>query len=518
MRVLLTVTVVLGLVVAAAGPAVAAPAAPPADLLAVVTLPSKDGLAGVAAFADRVQPGAGAMVGGLVAQGLGELAGPGSLEAVAAGKPLRLLVLEPPGGKTAVAVVVPVKDAKALARAVGPDVEVKSGRGWAVLGQPGTPARLAPWALSTLVAEKAPAVPTASLFPAALFAAHRAAIEQVGAQMVLGATTGAGATPEIGPMMGAMVDGMLAAFEATARLDVTIDATAERLVLDLAATPRPGTPLAALVAAQRPSRFPLLDRLPLDGATVFVAGRFASGPYQAAVMKAMQPLLAKSLGGTLDDKQRAALAGIWNAVEGELAFAGALGSPMAMIGLYAVADPKAVAAHMDTIASAFSAGMQTEVAGVVMRTKGGRDKTPIDGVTFRRSTTTFDYSKLSKADAAAKRAVQGDQMEARWAVWDDVVGYVTGGDALTSARRLVAVSRGKAKSAPPPPLVAAMLDEARARRDSLIMIMDVAAVAAQAAGKAPSSAGPVAIGIGFADTRAHLTLTLPSASVTAIKP
>ncbi len=528
------------LIALAAHRAEAAPAAQPADVLAVLTLPSIDRLGGVGDFADRIQPGSSVAVTAMLQPGLAELVGARGLDGIALGKPVRLVVLDPPGGSVTPVLVVPVRDGKALARAVGPGAKVRTARGWAVIGPAPAVARVAPWVLATLVLEKAPAAPTAAVFPAAILAAHRTAIDQLGPQMIAAMAAVPGSSPELNDMMTTIADGLIEGLESSARFDLHIEATADLASIDLAATPRRSTRLHALVAAQQPSTFPLLSRLPLDGAMVVAAGRWASGPLRPAFQKLMEPLFEKSLGHPLDDGERAAMNGMWDAVTGEIALTAVMnppapsagkpagrkqaaapaGPPMSMAALYQVTDAKVAASHADKLAAALAGGSTTDLGGVKLRMQISRDKAAIDGVKFIHSTMTFDYRGLGAAEAARMRATQGDRTEGRWGVWDDVMGFVGGPDSLAAARKLVAVSRGKAKAGPLPAALAALVDDARAHRDSIVFVYDVGALIATVSGKpassVPAGGAAFATSFGFADARAHLRVTVPSVAVTTL--
>ena len=520
MRGVLKVLVVAVVLVTGAAPALAAPPSRTADVLAVVTLPRQDSLDGLVAYADRVQPGAGTMIARAVPEGLPPMAGADALPGLDPARPVRVIVLDPPGGSSATAVLVPVRDGKALARGVGPRATVKQAGGWALIAPAAaTVKQLAPWALGPLAREPAPALPTATVFPKALFAAHRTQIEAMLAQI----TGQLAATPGMDADIAASVRaGLLAAtygLADSARIDLALDARADLAALDLAITPGAGTALASFVAAQRPTGFPLLARLPVERPQMLMAGHVVGGPYREPLVKAMLPLLARTLGRTVAPDEQALFVSMLDAFEGEFALTSTPGAPATMAALYQVSDPSALAPMLDRLYAMFGVALTTEIGGLGMRMQMVTDRTPIDGVRFRRQTVTYDYRKLPRAEADRQRALLGDRQETRAAAWDDVMGMVTGRDTLAPARQLVALSRGKAKAPSLPPAMSQLVDDARAHRDSLLMIMDLAAVMAQQQGKpAPAAPGVLGFLTGFADGRAHLRVVVPAATIQALRP
>jgi hypothetical protein len=94
-----------------------------------------------------------------------------------------------------------------------------------------------------------------------------------------------------------------------------------------------------------------------------------------------------------------------------------------------------------------------------------------------------------------------------------------GPDAVAAAGRAIDAARGKGARYSAPAEVAAMLAASRARKDSVVFVMDFGAFAAMA--QAPAAAklkGAMVMTAGFADGSMHLRLGLPVATVTSFKP
>jgi hypothetical protein len=95
--------------------------------------------------------------------------------------------------------------------------------------------------------------------------------------------------------------------------------------------------------------------------------------------------------------------------------------------------------------------------------------------------------------------------------WDDVVGLVLGPDSRRGAAALVESSRRPAPVRALPPRLAAILDDAQARGDSFIYVVDFQA----AAGK-PASGDGLWTSLGTAGATLHLRTGISAAQARAM--
>jgi hypothetical protein len=65
------------------------------------------------------------------------------------------------------------------------------------------------------------------------------------------------------------------------------------------------------------------------------------------------------------------------------------------------------------------------------------------------------------------------------------------------------------------PALAPLLAASRARRDSVVIVVDLPALAAEAVGRVVTGDVPLLISFGYADHRAHVRFAAPAATIAA---
>jgi hypothetical protein len=500
-------------VVAMSGPAEAKPKADraPADLMVSVALGPAATLRGMQAYIESIEPGAGAQLTDQVMRsGLAQAIGASSLDGVDPAAWLHVLVAD---GKN-LALLAKVADAKVLTTSARANHVMVAGE-WAVIGPRPLVQKIGPYALTTIATQPPPTAPTATIYVSHVLARYKAPLDQFRRQLASGmAQAGAGG---VGPLFEAYYDGLMSAVRDTERLIVTFDATAALASIDLALVPRPGSRLARFVAAQQPSDYALLDKLPAGNATFLLGGRFETGPYRDGMLDLMAAMYGTSSGADL----RAALGAVFKATTGEVAMAMSMpmspGAGLAMTQLFGLADPAAADKAIVRALDLFKAGRTMSIAGISTTTKSHPATTVHDGVTLRRYDTTHDVSKAPAAQRAAMEAmVKGMAASARIATFDSLGLIAVAPDSAAEAHRMIDAARGKGSRFIATPATADLIAGSRSRKDSMVIVLDLGAlVSAMTGGKV--GVQPVVMSIGFADRNAHFRVAAPAASVRAIK-
>jgi hypothetical protein len=488
---------------------------PPPVLLVDIALPTLDGgLAGVRQFADAVMPGASARIN---ERELLAAAGAGSLDGAAGDAPVHVLLVDPAKHERPLAVVVAVADAgklKAAADAAGATIRARSGV--AVVGPEPVVALVAEWALSELPRARPPTAPTATAFSAALLASYRTQIEGFGDSMkqTMAATAGGNATA--GEIMVAYARGIVWALENSEHIELGLDAGTGAASLTFGVAARKGSPLAAFIAAQTPSDFALLGRLPTGAAPMVMAGSWHLGPLRADFLAFMEKILVGFYGAPAS-AEMTSLLGAWaDAATGELAATIDMApGRMRMTQLVAVDDAKA----LHTATGAFFARyaqkpLQATSMGIKTTFTGKADAVTVDGVSFHRYTSAIDTAGLPPEQAQAA-TMFGKEHTGLVGTWDDVVGVTLGGD-QAAAKALVDASRGKGARLALPPRVAADLADARTRKESFYYYMDIGALvtaAVPAAAQVFSGSFGLTMAFGYRDDRGHMRFSVSAAEV-----
>jgi hypothetical protein len=488
---------------------------PPPALLVDVALPSLDGgLAGVRQFADAVQPGMSAMI---VERQLLAAAGVGSLDGAASDAPVHVLVVDPTQHERPMAVVVGVSDAnklKAAADAAGATIRARGGV--AVVGPEPVVALVAEWALATLPTAKAPTAPTATAFSATLLANYRTQIAGFGDTMkqTMAATAGGNATA--GEIMVAYANGIVWTLENSERLELVLDAGTAGASLTFAVTAKQGSPLAGFIAAQAPSDFALLAKLPAGGAPMVLAGSWRLGPLRADFLAFMEKILVGFYGAPASAEMTKLLTAWADAATGEIAATIDM-APGRMRMNQLVAVENGAAAHAATgafFAQYAQKPLAVDSMGIKTTFTGKANAITVDGVGFHRYTSTIDTKGLPPEQAQAA-TLFGKEHVGLVGAWDDVAGVTLGGD-QAGAKALVDASRGKGSPLVLPPRVAADLADVRARKESFYYYMDLGALmtaAVPAAAQVFSGSFGLTMAFGYQGERGHMRFAVSAAEV-----
>ena len=500
MRILVGCVVLLGLVVAGERAEAKGAAKPPASLIASVALGSDATLDTLKPFVDAIKPGVSPMLtGGMVRSQLASIVGASSLDGLDGSAGLYVLLVDD-GSTVAQVVVGKVKDEKALLDGAG-TARVSTQRGWAVIGAKPIVDQVAGFAFASIAPQPTPTVPTATVYVPNALARYRAQIGAARTSMYTAMTASGGA--DLASMTTGYLDGLFSMLEDSDRLVVTLDATKDLGAFDLAFVPRARSRLAAFVAAQRPSDYALLARLPAAGAPVIAAGHLESGPYREGMLDVMGQIYGR--GGAKDIM--AAISAVMKASTGDFAMTMSMGTgkPMAMAQLFGVADRARADKAIDAVLGSFKNGRTFESMNISTTIKTLPATTDHDGVTVKGYDVTYD---LSKAPAASRASLQASfpngTTTARVATFERV-GLLTMG---TDTDAAIDAARGKGPQLSPTGTLADFLASSRAHKDSVLFAMDLNMV-----GKLPGGARMVMFSLGFADGSSHMRFTMPTSVI-----
>jgi hypothetical protein len=315
----------------------------------------------------------------------------------------------------------------------------------------------------------------------------------------------------------AYLDGLMSIAADTDEERVTIDLDAANAAIDLELLPKPGSRLAAFVAAQQPSTFALMASMPAtradDAPGILLAGRLVGGPYRAGLLDAAGKLFAAPAMIAAIDKlaqsSTGEVAATWQVAADGLATA-------YVFGVIRAADANAA---ITTLVHAL-AGQSFTVNGVTSSYLS-LPSFAYHGVELSGYSTAFETAPTA-AGAAAARAMP-TAMTSYLGVAGDRAIAVAGTHSAEDIARVIDAVQGKAPTYVPPPAVTQLLADARTRKESMIVVLDLAALRSLMPGAARPAAGdgiptmaPSLIGLGFADHAAHLRITVPAASVAAM--
>ncbi len=507
------VMAVIGLCVAATSASAKGAAKSPPELIATIARGPASGLDGIRAFANAIQPGAGMMLTDQVLDSaLAQMAGATTLDGLDGTAPEYLLYLDD-GTQTGFVLVAKVSDAAKIT--VSDKATAQQANGWAAIGAPALVKKVSAWALAALPAQPAPTAPSVTID-----VAH--ALVRYKDELAMMQKMTAGIAQKGDPMGGFMqmyVDGLVGAAQDTDRIVATVEADKDDAALDVALVPRPGTRLAKFVAAQKPSDQALLDKLPPSAPTFVFAGHMESGPYR----KAMIDMMVRMYGGQGAKELVQITDAVMAASTGDVAMTMDMAPGKGFTGayLYGVADAKAVAKQIDKARDLMAKGRTFDVMGMKMTMTSAAAPTDHDGVSVRSFDIAYDAATLPAANRAAMQAMMGPDLTTHYGLgtFDQLGLFAMGNDAIAAAGKVIDAARGKGDHWKPTGAVASALAASKARKDSLVMLMDFGALAAMApqnGAKKPS--GQIVITLGFADGNAHLRMGMSAATIKSMKP
>ncbi len=493
------------------------PAPPDAVVVTVSTGSQSKATDAIRAYAEAIRPGSGTFVRAeLVADALAKQAGAESLGGLDLAGPVHLIVLD---GPARTVVVGKAADRAALEKGRG-GAHLVVRDGWALVGPKDAVELVASWAVPGLVATRPARALEATVYVDRLMTRHASEVtamrEAVASQMSAADPTGAAMAVEY----------MTALFNLagdSARLGVAFAIDAERADLDLALVPRPSTPLAGFISAQKPSDFALLESLPATTPTGMVmAGHVELGPYRQSAIALFTRMM--NFGDTGSDFGRAFTA-LAELATGDFAAGFTMGpSGASMVELVPVSDAAAAEKVVREVAAATAAGANVTAMGIRMTHTGHVDLAQHGGAVIHGVTTTVDLDSTPPLQRDMFARMYGNGGQRTNIAFPPGALIATIGE-LGLIEQAIDARAGKAARLRLSPEIAGLVKEARGRRDSLLFVIDMVsmigtlrAIAVPGAAPPPPAAGGpgFAIALGFADRAAHLRFTLRAETVRAL--
>ncbi|HEX4417947.1 MAG TPA: hypothetical protein VH165_08610, partial [Kofleriaceae bacterium] len=414
-------------------------------------------------------------------------------------------------GNPAITLLGKVSDAKKLTASAGAD-HLKLGAGWAAIGSQPMLDRLAPYALAALTPLPVPKSPTATVYVPQVLAKFQPQLSAVRAQMMTALVKSRSSA--MGSLMTTYIDGLASVGQDTERMIVTLDAAQDSAALDLAFLPRAKSRLATFTAAQRPSDYALLGKLPASTPSMLVGGRVDLGPYHDGFLAMMAAVLDPSSSKDL----LAAMEQLRKAMTGEIAMAlqFAPDTGMQMVQLFGTADAKSADQGISRMFDLFKAGRTVTIENMSTTTKANPTPIPYDGVALRSYDTTYDLSKATPEQRKATTMLSpSGAQHAMIATFDAVTLVMVSPDVLNDAKKAVDAARGKASGLAQTPAIRDLLAASRARKDSLAAILDLGRFVAAFAPGMNLGNQPMVMSFGAADHNAHIRIALPAATLRA---
>lgn len=500
MRTLALVTVLAASQVALAGN-------PPPELIAQVAITTGAGLKPVRDLVDAVKPGASAMITdqtlAMMFENMLHARGFAGVDVTG----YAYLLVDNTGG---LALLARVTDDKAVAKISG-DAQVKQKDHWAVIGPRKVLDEVSGYALDTLAKQPTPKAIGAQVFTQALLAKYGPYVEMM--KQVMASQNNGQIDPSF---INAELDGLVGMMRDTAVMNVGLDETQTAATLDVALVPSANSRLAKFVATQKPSSFGLLDKLPSVTAQALVAGHLETGPYHDALIDMMMKIYASGAGNELTKLVEQ----IMNKATGELAmtFDMTPGAGIAMTQLFAVSDAKAVEASVAQIVALFAKPKTFQVMGYGTTMTATPGLPAHDGVTVRGYDLTYDFSKLPAAQQQQMKALMPSTVHTRVAVFDGLGAFVIAPKADAEVAQAIDAERGKVGHFVSSGPVAELLNAAKARHDSMALVVDVGRLSAAFTHAAlpPGASTPGLVAIGAADKSLHLRFATTFATLKAL--
>lgn len=504
----------VGALAALAGSAPAAAqgkAAQPPELLMSVGIGPDNTLDSLRAYANTLQPGVGMMVTtAMLRHQIAGMVTATSLDGLDEKGTIYVLAVDGGPALKGAAVVGKIADDAKLTKGVAPAHLAKK-NGWAVIGPKLVAEKVAPFAFGSLAGQQIAGAPVATIYTANLMVRYKTEIEDARKKLIggLGAQGG-------GQMTGVMqtyFDGLLSALSDSERVIVTFDVTKDVAAADLAMVPKPGTRLAKVIALQQPSDYGLIAKLPATQAPALVAGRLDAGPYRAGMLEAMAQMYGP--GAPVAN----ALGAILKAATGDFAMTMSMGGPkgMEMTQLFGVSDTKLATRAIGAMLDAFKKPQTVTTMGMTATYTTNAKPTTYDGVQLPGLDVTYDLSKATpEAKATMEKMIPKTGMTSRVGLFDGLGVVTMSADSSAGAAAAIDAVRGKGKRYTPTAQIGDFLAGARARKESVALVMDIGALTGALTG-APTGAGAsgraMMLSMGFADKRAHLRITLPAATI-----
>jgi hypothetical protein len=453
-------------------------------------------LRGLAELAEAVQPGAGAAMeaSAFVEQLTSDFGGvPAS--AFDLEKPLYLLVLNQQASP--IVLVGAIADRDVLTKSLGEGAAMRVQRGYAAIGSPDALEVVAGYALTKLREEPVPPSLTIVLRFEQLMKSY--AGELISALRALPA-----AAPDVRAQKALELYASLleAVSQQIRTMRFVVEPSAAGLTMHIAVDALPDTTLEAFARAQTASDFALLREVSASEDDFFLAGRLDYSAFPSLPDETWALLL----GATLDE------ASATDAVRAHMKrWFGLMAGEIAMSGRYDDKERTSLRMHVRVADEAEARTLLTEWLDLIKRypaafkyRKPRVQTTRVQGVQLHTITAEFAGTP---EEQQMMESFYGPKLVSAMAVASGRLSMVIGQNAQRQLRDLLTP---KPATDEHPGIV-----DARARRESMVLYMDLAGLLSRALGKStPARTQPgVTMGLGFSDGTAEWRITVPTAQI-----
>jgi hypothetical protein len=486
----------------------ALPEVPPESVpvLAMVELPSGRNLGSAAAVLDAVQPGASAQAADAIPSMLISAVEVSSLDGADLDKPVRAVVLDPKKHPQPVVLLVTVKDAKALGQAVTAEkLVVRNDLG--LIGAPEAIKAAHDYAFGTLARREAPGGPYVVAYMAPILTSFRAEIDagktQLGALMTM--MSGGTGGDMLGKMLGLYIDGVVAMAEQTDRIEGRFTGQDALSGVELTMHARPDTTFAGFCKAQKADDFALVTMLPAHEAPpLIMAGRMALGPARKPFVAFGEAVIAAIWSNAITEETRGMIDAWLDLFTGRFAAeVTAIGVTPEMLQLVESTDgAKAADFSRQFMTSLTAKGATMEVMGMKQTVTFTPEAFAHDGVNVmaqKVETAMPAPAADPAADPAAPVAAAPVTSTSYFAGVDDFLGLATGSE--QGMRQLIDAVRNKGPRLAPAGALAQAMAATKARKDSVVMYMNLGALLGGAEAGGPQS---IVMSLGFDEARMRI--------------
>jgi hypothetical protein len=468
------------------------PAPLPDTIMAAVSIGDPAGqLASLAAFADAVQPGFGAMVApAQLLQGIAGSVGAPGLDGVDLARPIHLLLLDPQKGGGQALLVVAVADQQKMAASVGGGAVLQTHGGYAAIGSGAALQAASPYALSNLARTSPPRHPHGVIYMNRI-------MESYGPQLDAQLRQSMGGNP--GAAEKKVAEGLVKALSSIERIEADLEASAQVANASFAVFPQQGSALASWSGLQKPSDYTVAARLPAGTWLMVAAGRIDWGPLEGFVSE-----MAVAQG----KPDMAEWVGVFGH-EVAVALLARQDKTLRMAGLVAVSDAKKLGKLvLDYVKRA--AAQPTPMDSMQMTARANAYRT--GGASLHAITLTPGTKATPEEKKEFEKVYGKAGMKSYFGLAGDWMVFSLDKDkgAKGLAAKLVQGSKSRAPKSALAQTFEKALADSKGRSESGIMVFDLAALAAD-----PSKAqgAEVTLGVGFEGPVMRSRLAMPPATI-----
>ncbi len=483
-----------------AAPRASQPITKPGDVVATLQFPTGDKLVSLASAMDNIQPGASSMAVSGLPMALRQVSGV-DFSGADLSQSISIVLLSPKKYDKPAAILVTPSDLSALeASAKSAGMTLQSKNGLALVGEASAVQAASEAAFGSLSQPAKEMV--VRVYPSTLITAYKDDLHAAVAQMGTVMSSEKSGKSGFQTMMVAYEEMVLAMGDQTEYLEMRVgtgDGVSDLLVR---LQPRANTTMAALAAAQVPSKHALLAKLPASSSgTMLFSGEMRAGAALGPMIDFSLKIMESIMPAQGDTDLRALFAAWFEALDGQLA----MNMTMDMSNPL---SPKVDATYLMGAESSdgIRKGWRDMFKLMVANSKNGTlantsaldmmgmkfevdykvKALEVDGVEVDRYTSKMKFDAMSAEDRKAMGDVKFDQTM-HFAAFDKMAVMAMSDDSAKSVEHAISAARGKAPGYQPGGAIAKAIKRSVDRKESMLMTMDFASLVPVGAATIPFS-------------------------------